>query len=773
MNSLVCGLLMLLAPILVSANTIMPVSDDVHYSINRQVEYLTDDSLELTLEDVRSIEQWQPITTNFVNLGFIKSAAWFRFQLQVVNSNDYILHLSYPILDYVDHYSFIDGEPYLEVKTGDGRNFDTRAFDHGDCVCPYRLEAGQTLTVYLRVKTQGSVDVPLTFSSKDLFLDTNTDDAMFRGFVLGVLILMLFYNGFIYFNLKDRLYGFYVLNIFTNTVNSNVYDGGAFKYLWPNMPSLNDYVFPVSNGLVQVTSIIFMMALLEVLEKTSWYKNYFLGLLAIVSTYPLLVIFLPYSTIVPLEVASSLLVYTSSLIFGIHLSLKGDRTAQYFTFATFLFIVGLLSTNLKSLGILPTNFFTRHGYQIGFFIDMVVLSMALVQKIDLARQERAWAQKENIKNLKRYQDLYSESLSGHFQTTSEGRLVSVNNAFLEILGYENITEILESRVAKDISLFSMDVNASKYLVNTVRQYGKVVDYEVEVIKKDGSAIWISISVRTVTNNDGLIEYYEGSIININERKINETLREQALKDRMSTLEQLVIGISHELNTPLGTSITGLSHLKQLLIEVTDKKKGDLLSADILESVIEEIFQALELTSDNLDRVRELIKQFKHVSVSQQGYEIYPVSLLAIISSALAAFNLELESHAVEVEINCDEAINVTTYGEAIGEIIKQLINNSLDHAFENETYKKIEISARVNNDEVVLIYKDNGKGLSDEGRTELFNPFYTTLRGYHGKVGLGMYLTFNLITQLLAGKIEIEQSEQGISILMKFPRHLR
>ena len=134
MNRLLFGLLILFMTVITHANTVMQVRDDLRYNIDRQVDYLLDDSLKLTLEAVRASDQWQPIKRDIVNLGFIKEAAWFRFELQAINSNDYILHLPYPILDYLDHYSFVDDKPYLEVKTGDARRFDTRAVNHIDFI---------------------------------------------------------------------------------------------------------------------------------------------------------------------------------------------------------------------------------------------------------------------------------------------------------------------------------------------------------------------------------------------------------------------------------------------------------------------------------------------------------------------------------------------------------------------------------------------------------------------------------------------------------------
>lgn len=772
MNRLLFGLLFLMVSIISHANTVIQVGDDRRYSINRQVDYLLDASHDLKLSDVQSSNKWQSIDKNSINLGFIKEAAWFHFELQVENSNDYILQIPYPILDYLDLYSFVDDELYLEVKTGDARRFESRDVDHVHFIFPYRLDAGQTLSVYLRVDTAGGVDVPLLFSTKAIFQKDDIDNAMFRGAILGVTFLMLFYNGFIFVSLKDRVYGFYVLNLFSHIVNSNAYEGWAFKILWPDTPGLNDYVFPIFNGLVLATSIIFMFSLLKGLGSASWYRKYFLVLLATVSTFPFLAVLLPYSIIVPIEVLFTLIVYISSLLLGVYLSYKGDRTAMYFTVAVSLFLVGVVSSNLKALGLLPSNLFTQHAYQIGFFVDMVVLSLALAQKIDIAQKERSSAQKENIKNLKRYEDLYRESLSGHFQVGLDGKIVSVNNAFLEILGYENSGQLFESKMVRDINQFSVDDEASRTIINTVKNLGCIIDFEEQVAKKDGDIIWISLSIRSVTNSEGAVEYYEGSMLDINERKENEILKERSMKDKMSTLEQLVIGISHELNTPLGTSITGVSHLNELMNDMKDKKQKNILSMKEFDEILAEEYQTIDLTRSNLDKVGELIKQFKQISVNQYGYEVEEVNLFASISSGLARYKKALTENSITIVVNCEKGINVNTYGEAISEIITQLVSNSIDHAFKALGNRRIEITVNVKANNIELLYQDNGRGLSAKGVEELFNPFYTTMRGSQGKVGLGMYLTFNLLTQLLKGEVVVENPQQGLSILMTFPSHI-
>lgn len=754
------------------SNSVFAVNDKDSYQLARQVDFLLDDSKEMELETVQAAQNWQSVSRNIVNFGFNSAALWLRFELQAMQSNEYILHIPYPILDYLDNYSFIDGIPLEAVHTGDARIFDTRIVDHVDFVFPYTLTENQTLTVYLRIDSQGTLDVPLRFLSKEKFLDNNNDQIYFRGFVMGILWLMLFYNLFIFISIKDHVYGFYVLNIFAFLVSSNAYGGGAFQVLWPNYPALNDYVFPIFNGLSQLTSLLFMMALLQIMSHPRWYKYYFLGLIAIVSTFPILGGILPYSTIVPVQVVFSLLVYSSALCLGIHLSIKGDRTAQYFTVAMALFMLGLVSSNLKGLGLLPTNFFTQHAYQLGFFIDMVVLSLALAQKIDIARKEGLSAQKENVKNLKRYQDLYSESVSGNFQVTARGELVSVNAAFSQILGFESNSELMASNIASNISSISVNPNLARELLAKLHNNGRIVDFEQQVYGKGGRWLWVSLSMRPIKTEDGNTEFYEGSLLDITERKENETLREQALKDKMQTLEQLVVGICHELNTPLGTSITALSYMKRIIADIQETQKTSDITSEALKQSLEEELEVIELTEKNLARVRDLIHQFKHISVTQLGYQMSEIHMRSAIESGLMSLQSRLEELDVAVLIDCPFDLQLNSYGDAISEVFHQLVENSLDHAFLETDKKIINICVRLIPGSIEVQYSDNGTGLSEQGTKDLFNPFYTTMRGFQGKIGLGMYLTFNLVTQLLHGDVIVQQPKQGFSLVFTLPTQI-
>ena len=751
------------------ASSTTTIQDLNSHRLSHEVEYLFDDTYELELDDIQNVTDWHPITSDNINFSFRSSALWLRFSIKVTNSNDYVIHIPYPLIDFLDNYSFINGKALRPIHTGDSRNFDTRESDYIDFAFPYNLKQGDTLTVYLRAATNGALDIPIDFVSKEQFTKKERTNTFFRGFVSGILWLMLFYNFFIFAAIKDRVYLFYVIHIFACMVTSYAYDGAAFQHVWPNNPNLNNYVFPIFNGLIQVTSILFMLVLLQVLKVKTWYRTYFLGLLSIVSFFPFLGAILPYSKIVPVEVLFALLVNGSSIAIGLHLSIKGNKSAQYFTVAVALFTVGLVSSNLKSLELLPNNFFTQHAYQLGFFIEMVVLSLALAQKIDAAKKELIHAQNENIVNLNRYKELYSESVSGNFQVTASGQVMSVNKAFCQILGFASIDALMSSKISKNISDISVNRSVPNKLMKIMKMKGELVDFEDKVIDSEGKHVWISLNMRPVHSQEEEIDYFEGSMIDISERKENEYLKEQALKDKMNTLEQLIIGICHELNTPLGSSITGLSHIKDLINNLAHSYEDKKLTRAIFQDIITEETESLQFTEENLVRIRSLLQQFKHISVSQLDYKAFDQLLFNTIENGVERSKTDIYNKHVTIQINCPEELNLYSYNQAISEVIHQLASNSLDHGFDREEPHTILINAAEVDGRIEIEYQDNGSGLSAKGQKELFNPFYTTMRGSKGKIGLGMYLTYNIITQLLDGEVEVQHAESGIDLKLSFP----
>jgi PAS domain S-box-containing protein len=739
------------------------------YNLASEVDYLLDADGLMGITDVKAAVGWQASNKNIINFGFIKSVLWLRFSVSSATKNEYILHIPYPLIDTIDHYGFINGRPLTPIKTGDSRPFNTRPLNQHEFVFPYSLDVDDTLTVYIRVDTLGSSDVPMSFSTSQQYSYLNEENNFFRGVMNGVLILLLIYNLFIYFGIRNKLYLIYVVHVMGCLMASVVYDGTGFQYFWPNSPSINNIIFPFFNSLIQVSSILLVMTLLHLFNKRIWYVSYFKILLVMTCVVTLSSFILPYTMIMTVSIFTSILVNLSALILSLYLSFKGNRSAQYFSIAIILFFIGMVTSNLKAVGLLPTNFITQYASQIGLVFEMIVLALALTQKLDASRQSMITAQEENIVNLKRYKDLYSESLSGNFQVENSGHFISANAAFCKILGYKSLDDLSSQDMFHNFSDLLVDSEVSGRIISTVKKSGHLVNMEYKVRHVSGDYVWVSLSMRAIKNGKGQIDFYEGSMVDVNDRKINEQIKEQATRDRMNSMEQLVIGVCHELNTPLGSSIMGLSLLKGLVVDMENAYQNNTLTRSIFTDAISQENNTIELTEKNLQRVGDLIKQFKHVSVSQLGFDKKITDIKQSVQTGIAFYNDYLKSNNVVVKVVCEQAVNVETYDEGVMEVIKQLVGNSCDHGFYGVDNKEIRVEISSTKNAFTILYCDSGVGLSDKGKEDLFNPFYTTMRGQHGKTGLGMYMVYNLVTQLLLGDINLEESSIGISVKISIP----
>ena len=262
-----------------------------------------------------------------------------------------------------------------------------------------------------------------------------------------------------------------------------------------------------------------------------------------------------------------------------------------------------------------------------------------------------------------------------------------------------------------------------------------------------------------------------------------TQKQLVESEKMSALGNLVAGVSHEVNTPLGIAITTHS----LMSDEFDKLKGKLdtqkLSMKDMEQFRNTLDSALNMQGENLSRAKLLIENFKKTAADQHQLEIEVLDIAQYYQKIISTLRSILKPHNVNLVITCEEEIILATYPGIHAQILTNLINNSVKHGFSNhkilegnleavpqENKISIELKQVKNTDgevEVEVIYTDNGRGLSEKANTHIFEPFFTTARE-HGGVGLGMSIVFNLISQKLNGSIKLEEINNGACFHYKF-----
>jgi len=196
--------------------------------------------------------------------------------------------------------------------------------------------------------------------------------------------------------------------------------------------------------------------------------------------------------------------------------------------------------------------------------------------------------------------------------------------------------------------------------------------------------------------------------------------------------------------------------------------GDLKRRD-LSNYLADSEEALSIIFSNLERASQLIRSFKQVSADQSSEARRIFNIKQYLNEILLSLHPKIKRTQHKIIVQCDETLQIDSFPGAFGQIITNLIMNSLIHAYDPDQGGKLTITILEDADTVSLIYSDDGKGMSKEVVSQIFNPFFTTNRGMGG-TGLGLYILYNLVKQHFNGTIECEsQLGKGTKFIISIP----
>jgi signal transduction histidine kinase len=241
--------------------------------------------------------------------------------------------------------------------------------------------------------------------------------------------------------------------------------------------------------------------------------------------------------------------------------------------------------------------------------------------------------------------------------------------------------------------------------------------------------------------------------------LRETQQQLIESEKMASLGGLVAGITHDVNTPIGISVTASSYLREKLDTLDQSLLNKELTQTQLKKFIEEGRESLNLLDSNLHRASDLISSFKQVAVDQASDAIRDINLKSYIEDLVQSLQPHLKKTNHQVHLECADDIFIRCPAGALSQIFTNLILNSLRHAFDGIDEGLMTISIRLDGETLQVHYSDNGNGLSEAQLKRLFDPFFTTKRDQGGS-GLGTHIVRNLVTQTLSGEISAE-SEPG------------
>ncbi len=251
--------------------------------------------------------------------------------------------------------------------------------------------------------------------------------------------------------------------------------------------------------------------------------------------------------------------------------------------------------------------------------------------------------------------------------------------------------------------------------------------------------------------------------------LKETQEKLIQSEKMSALGGLVAGISHEINTPLGISVTAASHLDRITKDLSELYNSKNMKRSDFEKYLSTARETSDIILNNLKRGHELIMSFKQVAVDQFSEEKRKFNISQYINQTLLSLKPALKKAEHNVEVNCPAGLEIYSYPGALYQILTNFIMNSIIHAYDKGAKGNILIELTRNKNNIVLKYSDDGKGISRSIIDKIYDPFFTTNRG-HGGTGLGLHIVYNLVAQKLNGSIKCESAPgRGTAFTVIFP----
>jgi PAS domain S-box-containing protein len=252
-------------------------------------------------------------------------------------------------------------------------------------------------------------------------------------------------------------------------------------------------------------------------------------------------------------------------------------------------------------------------------------------------------------------------------------------------------------------------------------------------------------------------------------RLKSAQTELITKEKMAALGAMVAGIAHELNTPIGTSLTVASTLHDHT-EAFRAQMASGLTRSALDRYVESAREGIDILSRSLRKASELVSSFKQVAVDQSSTHLRTFKLDQSVSEIVLLMGPSLRRSTHSITCNVPKDIELNSFPGPLGQVLTNLINNALIHAFESRTNGSIAITAqRQGATQVKLSVSDDGQGISDEHLQHIFDPFFTTKLGRGGS-GLGLSIVYNLVVEILEGEIHVDSiPERGTTFTLILP----
>lgn len=389
-----------------------------------QIQWLED--RENRYPDLQALQagspSWQPLQGRVFSAGFNNRPHWFRLSIEPVTgkgTTKRYLQLPEPMVNEVDLYFQHEGRPVVHHDLGTEHPFFQRPLAHPHFVAPVILSRTSATNVYIRMRTNGSLQFEPVLWHPDDFVEATRIASLKNGFYYGAMLIMILYNLFIYFVVRDRSYLYYISFVASFTLFQAALLGDAYQFLWPGLPVVQGTAIAFLIAMMNLSALAFTRSFLNLAREWPNARRLVDLMMGISALLLPLALWLEYALSIRLVTGYGLLLMVVILVISVRRWTAGSHHARYFVLAWVALLLGTMALNLSKWGVLPWNAVTANAAQIGALAEVVLLSFALGDRIRIERLQRFAAQQQALYSARQAQSAQQAMLESQEKANLE------------------------------------------------------------------------------------------------------------------------------------------------------------------------------------------------------------------------------------------------------------------------------------------------------------------------------------------------------------------
>lgn len=772
-------------------------------SLTSHLALLEDRTQTLTLEDVQKDTMNAQFITQIppkesINLSYTTSAYWLKIALYNTSEHaiEKILEIDHPLLEHVDFYwqtTTQNDSVSKTIHTGYALPFANRAYKTRIFAFPLTLAPNSQHLIYIRVATSNALVLPVRLWQPDEFHLKDRSDHIFQGMYFGILVTVIVFSLTLAFILKKVEYALYVSIVFFLALAFFSFRGLGSEFIWQNSPWLTQKGSLIFGSLSAIAQILFLQHILNTRTLTPRLNSllhFFIGVQLFVALMAIVSFHLAAQYSIFLFAIYPFLVLAISIMGAT----KKDRNAYFLCAGFFTLAVGIITSVLHILALVPTNFFTVHSSQIGSAFELIIFTLLLSsryqfiyqsklqsdQALELKNQQLLTekAEKEEITRLKQtyFEHHFAIDQAAIFAETDErGNITFVNDNFCKISGYTK-----DELIGSNYALVKSNTHSLEFYMNIWQtiQSGHIWQGEICNRHKSGTLYWVkSVIVPIVDKGQTKPKKYITIRFNITDRKRAEKERAELANQvhqmqRLESIGRLTSGIAHDFNNILGC-IMGYNQLNAFIVQ-------DCQDESIRKELAFNVNQIEIASFRAVDLIKKMMAYSRQNPIKKEQ-DIRPTA--HVINEVLDMIRPAL-TRLFTITAEIDSTLTIHIDATDLHQIITNLLVNARDAMHQKggvialslkqsrvqETSCQV-CTAHLDGVFIELSVRDTGVGIDADVIAQIFDPFFTTKDVGQG-TGLGLSTVSGMVHEV-EGHITVtsitEAKNHGTIFRLLFP----